>query len=1149
MSDTNRKEILGLLQAYPQGEIYIIAPRDYVIRGFDYYKHGSLERFEWKKDDTLLTAEVSGRRLYSVDFAAYGGRLSFNCDCPAWTPASNCKHVICAIITVKNLFQPEIFRLNKADERRRELLLEALYGRTEKTEYLPEKPEGPEKKETPKGYSIVISREIGISDIHVRLDGERIKDYSSRTPQELSQLIYQTSYYPGYGKSHELESFLNRYGNKYPIILKTGKEEKTVRFNSTREEYQAITELDIQEAYVKVSKVCLYQGKELRDTDLAAHYVFDAEEGTFGLVADRSGWQLWNDLSLQLYMRPSYKELPDAENTWFSIPQAQFKHTVKVVFPSSEGLMPQKLVLKAGGREALVSTPASSYRITIRPSADKDWFSLQAEGLIDGVSFSPAFHIFSFLSLTGSGLTTMLRAGKRKAVLYQAFFSMLTEKTRAGAESAIKQALSHEGFRQYRIRQEARRLLKEQYVVFQKDERQLLLHDRSWISSAIDKASELALYKIPYELFGWEIFREMQAHDLMTVATEKLYKNLPLLHASLQKENIELFFEHKRVMTSTWDFAFDATRTAGIDWFELRPEIRCDGALIDEAAWQKIIAGKGAIEEADCLRIMDADSQNILAVISELRKTGSGKKDRPKEVVEVPRLQIFDWIMLRKNGVKITLPPEDEDIIARLSNLDKIAPRPLPSKLKARLRHYQKDGYSWLAFLYENKFGACLADDMGLGKTIQAICLLAGIKEGKIARIGNEHRDNKLPHLIIMPPSLLFNWDNEIKKFYPGLEITFYAGKERSLSFEGFDAVITTYGLIRRDIEKLKDIQFDVIICDEAQAIKNIYADTTGAVRQLKARFKLAITGTPLENHIGEYFSLIDMAIPGLLGEFEEFKPLIKQEFSPELERLITRTRPFVLRRTKENILKELPPKIETDIYLDLTEKQKSLYKKTVEQIRSAIDEAYDTKTRGQAQIIALTAILKLRQLCVSPQLLSPELKEQSPKIDFLIEQLKELLEENHSALVFSQFTSFLDVLGHDLEKHKIEFLRLDGSTPVKKRKTLIEGFQKDEGPSVFLLSLKAGGQGLNLTRASYVFHLDPWWNPAVENQASDRAHRIGQKSTVTITRILMRHTIEEKMMTLKKRKLELYKAVMEDSAAATKGLSITKEDFNFLLS
>jgi non-specific serine/threonine protein kinase len=240
---------------------------------------------------------------------------------------------------------------------------------------------------------------------------------------------------------------------------------------------------------------------------------------------------------------------------------------------------------------------------------------------------------------------------------------------------------------------------------------------------------------------------------------------------------------------------------------------------------------------------------------------------------------------------------------------------------------------------------------------------------------------------------------------------------------------------------------------------------------------------------------------------------------------------------------------MESDIYLELTEKQKRLYQQTVSEVRRAIDNAYRTKTEFQARIIALTALLRLRQISVSPRLVSAEMTEESPKIEFLIERVQELLDEGHCALVFSQFTSFLNLLEEELVRKKIPFLRLDGSTPAAKRKILVNQFQEGKEPVIFLLSLKAGGQGLNLTRASYVFHLDPWWNPAVENQASDRAHRIGQKKSVTIIRILMRHTIEEKMMALKEKKRELYRAVMEDSPQTGSGHPISRSDLDFLLS
>jgi non-specific serine/threonine protein kinase len=445
--------------------------------------------------------------------------------------------------------------------------------------------------------------------------------------------------------------------------------------------------------------------------------------------------------------------------------------------------------------------------------------------------------------------------------------------------------------------------------------------------------------------------------------------------------------------------------------------------------------------------------------------------------------------------------------------------------------------------LYEHRFGACLADDMGLGKTLQALALLAGIKEEKVDKTGG-----RPTFLVVAPPTLLFNWEREIERFCPALKVYVYRGKKRSTRFDGHDLVLTSYALVRLDIDRLKDIPFSVIVFDEVQAVKNILADTTGAVRRLKGRFKLALTGTPVENHVGEYYSIMDLVLPGLLGDYKTFQQQAKHEATTFLPVVVERTKPFLLRRTKERILKELPQRIEQDVYLPLTEKQKKFYNRTVEEVRSVIDKAYGTRRGSQARIIALTAIMKLRQICLTPELLVPGHREESPKIDFLREKLEELSSESHSALVFSQFTSFLDIVENEINLDGTSVYRLDGGTPVAKRKTIVEAFQTSEGPAVFLLSLKAGGQGLNLTKASYVFHLDPWWNPAVENQASDRAHRIGQRNTVIITRLLMSHTVEEKMMQLKRRKLALYRALLE---SPEKGgpTAITREDFDFLLS
>ncbi|HOI17460.1 MAG TPA: DEAD/DEAH box helicase, partial [Geobacteraceae bacterium] len=359
--------------------------------------------------------------------------------------------------------------------------------------------------------------------------------------------------------------------------------------------------------------------------------------------------------------------------------------------------------------------------------------------------------------------------------------------------------------------------------------------------------------------------------------------------------------------------------------------------------------------------------------------------------------------------------------------------------------------------------------------------------------------------------------------------------------------VLTSYGILQRAADILAAIPFHVAVFDEAQQVKNINAATTGAARRISARFKLALTGTPMENHLGEYFSIMDLCVPGLLGRYEEFRRRIEIRGLGGVDTLVRRTRPFILRRSKQMIADELPPRVEADLYLEMNAKQKTLYQKTVEEVKGKVGEAFRDKAPGQARMIALTAILRLRQICLCPSLVASGSRPESPKLECLAEQLHELRDEGHAALVFSQFTSYLDIVEQGLKHHKIPYLRLDGATPVAKRKELVNSFQKSAEPLVFLISLKAGGKGLNLTRATYVYHLDPWWNPAVENQASDRAHRIGQTAKVTVTRLLMRHTVEEKMMALKDRKLKLYKALLDDASGAG-GVALTKEDFDFLL-
>ncbi len=1026
-------------------------------------------------------------------------------------------------------------------------------------------------------YDILIDLEARAPSITIRRNRAILHTiYAVPKPLQFLSSPYRSIYFE--------ENFLNyllKWGNTTPILLKTKAGETLLSWDASRV-YKSQTEVNVMGGTVVITALGLLNKIVREPIYLMGNLVADLTDDTLGIVEKADGWRFYDRLAqlflsdplspnrgfepisikgkgtdFNLYRKEEHRFLHRS----FTIPLKAFQSVqiniatnfLSVQSPqqgkSFHPCVVRDLSLKVLGQTRPIQTSQHAYRLNINLKTATH-FKITVECRLGdniGMPHAPTFCFFTYLEQSRS-LPVALRAKKRKGYLIDLFLSLaLSAKTRSDAHALISDAFPSEGlsWRDKDATIVAQDILKHFFSVFISPDWRLHFHENQWQLVSNNKLKEAVLYQTLLKHLGPQIFYGIENYNEMLVPCELLHEKLAFVHSAFKDSGIELFYKGSRIIPSKWDFSFDARRHPGIDWFEMKPEIKCDGVAVRESSWRNMLTGGGVIEKDGVVHILDDDARKILkslgAIYKMARKTNAGKK----EVVHVPRLQILDWVTLRHQGVKVLLSDEDEALLMRLTEFTKIEPTDLPQKLNAVLRPYQKDGYHWLSFLYRHRFGAALADDMGLGKTLQAINFLGGIKEGIIAPAVAVTG----PHLIVLPPSLLFNWESEIARFYPSLKIHFYIGPERNTSsFDDCDVVMTTYGLIRRDIENLKDIPFHVIIFDEAQAIKNIYANTTCAVRQLTGYFKMVMTGTPLENHLGEYYSLIDLCLPGLLGEYDPFKSQLTLDASKTTELLIRRTRPFVMRRTKESVLKDLPPKTETDVYLELTNRQKALYQQTVAEIRSTIDAAYQKKNNAQARIIALTAILKLRQLCISPRLLTHNATEPSPKIDFLIGKLHELMEENHSALVFSQFTSFLDIVEESLQSENIPFSRLDGKTATGKRKALVESFQAGESPSVFLLSLKAGGQGLNLTKASYVFHLDPWWNPAVENQATDRAHRIGQTQKVAIIRILMRHTIEEKMMTLKQKKLSLYEAVMGDPAKRGRGFSISKSDFDFLL-
>lgn len=479
------------------------------------------------------------------------------------------------------------------------------------------------------------------------------------------------------------------------------------------------------------------------------------------------------------------------------------------------------------------------------------------------------------------------------------------------------------------------------------------------------------------------------------------------------------------------------------------------------------------------------------------------------------------------------------DQIRQLSQLTHIPEIQPPLGLHAQLRDYQRYGLNWLQFLRTSHFSGILADDMGLGKTVQTLAHLQYEKEqGRI----------KAATLIVAPTSLVGNWEAEAKRFTPSLKVLIYHGSERHQdNFDDYDIVVSTYGLIHRDKEKFVTYSFYYLILDEAQFIKNTRTKTTQIIQQLHATHRLCLTGTPLENHLGELWSLFHFLMPGLLGDAKQFRlwfrtPIEKYADLNRREVLTKRVQPFILRRTKNQVARELPPKTEMTRIIEIIGPQRDLYEAIRMSMEKKVRDAIAKQGLGKSHILLLDALLKLRQVCCDPRLLSlPEAAiahGTSAKLETLMELLDNLIGEGRRVLVFSQFTSMLQLIEDELHARSYDYLKLTGQTV--HRQAMVEKFQKGKVP-IFLISLKAGGTGLNLTRADTVIHYDPWWNPAVEDQATDRTHRIGQENPVFVYKLITSGTVEEAILGMQEKKRQLVEGVL--SADPAKAMALSEED------
>ena len=576
--------------------------------------------------------------------------------------------------------------------------------------------------------------------------------------------------------------------------------------------------------------------------------------------------------------------------------------------------------------------------------------------------------------------------------------------------------------------------------------------------------------------------------------------------------------------------------SSNTDWFDVQMEIKFDEEIVPLKTIKK------AINKGESYVLLNDGSKGILPKewldkFSKIIRASKITKDK----LEISKLRFsaLDALFEDENPSTDILEYQNkvQNLLEDFKDLKIVK---VPKKVKAKLRDYQQAGLNWLNFLDDFSIGGCLADDMGLGKTLQVIAFIQHLKE-----------KNKLKktHLVILPTSLVYNWVAELEKFCPTLKVLVHTGIKRvkeTTDFNNYDIIITTYGLAVRDVSMLKDFEFDYIILDESQAIKNPSSQRYKAVRVLNSRNRLVLSGTPVENGLMDLFAQFSFINPGFLYTQTDFKenyinPIEKKgnaDISKELTQLIN---PFLLRRTKEQVAKDLPEKTEQVLYCSMSSKQEQVYKKHFSNIRKSILEEVEEEGLNKSKLKVLAGLTKLRQLCNSPELVGDPEKE-SVKINELLMAVKEKT-GNHKILIFSQFVKMLRLIEKQLISENIQYEYLDGQT--KNRQDRVDRFQTDSKIRVFLISLKAGGTGLNLTAADYVYIVDPWWNPAVENQAIDRTYRIGQKKNVTAYRMICKDTIEEKIMALQDKKKKLTSDIIVTDENFVK--QITKKDLEEL--
>ncbi|MFU8849262.1 MAG: SNF2-related protein [Opitutales bacterium] len=1139
------KESLGSLVDFAQldlGELYYLGDRQVVERGLSYFRDFAVEALFWDGRARRVMALVSGSGYapYEVQLWVEQGHVEHECDCPAWENYGSCKHGVAALAAVFSVMQG--FRVG-SQEVPEDYLAELRHGLgVANSASLPDAAHAGEDQTSATVFKVVEFGSYG--GLRLRIVGPVPQAFLQSAGLHLPA---------SYGGAHSREVFMGdlsrllkpflRKAKKAGIAVKIRTGSGEVDLQLAAESCQAVAEYGLDGSRV-VRRICFYvrDGERLEVDDYLDSGFALNEDGTLYPVANREVFshELKEGGLAKRYELAEFNRIGAAVGLPRDAIAAglyRFACSGKAVEPEPCPPGPVGLSVNCSIHKNAAGEPE---RLDFSCIADVEGTPVDLK-LLQGRCLDPILTTYS------SGL---LSAKRRVRALLDLMRRVLAE-----YEAGRKVELSA-------YRAEFAELFSDEHrravlTIIEKLADLLAggLGDTAQVCVAAERRG-FKLYRIDllklvmflHSLSGAETRRSLHAlqEGYLTITrgrsgSEELRRVLAAAHAL----GLTARVDDLPVRSEPLSISVDVKASGSdIDWFALHPQIACGERTIKAEEWRLLIRGELLLRADDGSLIMpepgEGEAAGLEALANMLRVDhGHSAAMEGADFAQVSRLQMLDWIALRRHGVRVGLPTEVESLFESLMQLRELPEFEPPSGCLADLRGYQKEGCAWIDFLYRHRFGACLADDMGLGKTVQTIAfLVACFERGLTTKSG-------APVLIVLPPSLVFNWQDEWSRFAPGIKVRDCLRKaDWAGVLEDAQVVLTTYDRVRLDIKLLEERRFEIVVFDEAHNLKNISAARTKAATRLNRRFSLCLTGTPVENNASEFYSVLSAAVPGIFGSHKNFQ----EAFRKQPDRILGRSRPFVLRRTKKAILKELPKKEEHVLYLEMSPLQKEIYTRTVAEVRKEIAEAYSDRPEQQAGIVALAAILRLRQVCVSPTLLGKTMPEPAPKFAYMADKLEELQAEGNAALVFSQFIGGLDAMEVAAQERGIDYLRMDGRTPVVQRKDIVADFQDPAGPAFFFISLKTGGVGLNLTRANYVFHLDPWWNPAVENQATDRAHRIGQLRAVFVQRLIMQHSIESRMMELKNRKAELFRQLIEAPGVKTARAGLSRQDFDYLL-